>query len=430
MGHHSGADLAAAAGYQNFNPTASPDETNKFGGYQAAQINPGLMNQLAAQSVGGGPSLAQGQLQAGTQQNLAGQLAAQASQRGNQTAGQAMRNLGNQAAQTNQAAAGQAASQRAQEQLGAQGQLGQLSTSQAGMNQQAAQFGAQAQQNLAGLQQQQNEFQNQLGFNVQNASNQADLGFAMANNNAGNQMTSNLANSVSGAAQGAAMALAAHGKLIEMPAYADGGLVDQSGSAQSAQHMQDFLRSLSSYSNFSQPGHFDESAPGGGQQAQSSGAGVGQALGGLAKGLLPGQDMGTMGMGNQGGQAAANSISPGQLSTPIDPAAYGADMQLNSPALNAANTGYTPSASLMPAMAKGGVLDEPTVLPSGQGPILAGEAGKEAVVPMGDKAAIVPVDGDGDPDKDRASDPQIQALLRHPGFVDAVKHITQGKSDG
>ena len=430
MGHHSGLALADAAGYQGYNPTASPDETNKFNGYQSAQISPGLMNQLAAQTTGAGPSLAQGQLQQATQQNLAGQLAAQASQRGNQTAGQAARNLGNQAAATNQQAAAQSAQQRAQEQMSAQQGLGQLATSQAGLNQQASQFGAQAQQNLAGLQQQQNEFQNQLGFNVQNAQNQAALGFAMANNNAGNQLTNNLANSVSGAAQGAAMALAAHGKLVDMPAYADGGLVDQTGSNDSAQHMQNFLRSLDSYHQFSQPGKFDESAPGGGQQSQAAGAGAGQALGNLASGIFNSPDSSYV-PGNQGGQGAANSISPGQLSTPIDPAAYGADMQLNSPELNAASgAGYTPSASLMPAMAKGGVLDKPTVLPSGEGPILAGEAGKEAVVPMGDKAAIVPVDKEGEPDEKRASDPEIQALLRHPGFVDAVKHITKGNSDG
>jgi hypothetical protein len=424
MGHHSAADLTAASGYQNFNPTASPDEASKFNGYQAAQISPGLSNQLAAQTTGAGPSLAQGQLQQGTQQNLAGQLAAQASQRGNQTAGQGMRNLGNQAAATNQQAAGQAAGTRAQEQMGAQSQLGQLATSQAGLNQQANQFNAQGQQNLAGLQQQQNEFQNQLGFNVQNAQNQADLSFAMANNNAGNQLTQSAMNSLSGAASSAAMAFAAHGKVIDMPMFADGGLVDQSGSAQSASQMEGLLRNLQAYHNFSPPQKFDESAP----SASSSGggaAGAGAALGGAAKGAMaPDSDY----TGKSIGTASPN-ISPGQLSTPIDPAAYGGQMQLQSPELTQAAGGTGPSANLglgeiSPAYAKGGVLDGPTVLPTGKGPVVAGEAGREAVVPMGDKAAIVPVKGDGEPDEDRAKDPKIQALLRHPDFLAALKQAT------
>jgi hypothetical protein len=412
MGHHSAADLTSQSGYTNYQPIASPDETSKFGGMQAAQINPGLATTLQAQSTGQGPNLAGQQMQQSTQANLASQLAAQASQRGNQNPGEAARNLATNAAATNQQAAGQSAQLAGQQQLNAQSQLGQLDTSQAGLNQQANQYNSQAQQNLAGLQQQQNQFQNQLGYNVQNAQNSADLGFAMANNNAGNQLTQSLSSAGAGAITGAASALAAHGKVIDLPRFATGGVVDSG--AQSAGQMQDLLRNLAAYQNFDPPQKFSEAAP-----TIPNTPGFTPSGG---KGMPAGQDY----TGKATGTESPN-ISPGQLSSPVDPNA--ATAQLQSPELNAANNGYQPSASLMPAMAKGGVLTKPTVLPTANGPVVAGEAGKEAIVPMGSKAAIVPVKGDGTADPKRAVDSNVQALLKHPDFLAALKQATGGMSD-
>jgi len=423
FGHRSGQYLVNQAGYQNYQPIESPDETSKFAGYQAAQVSPGLTQQLNGQLAGGTSSLAQNQLQQGTQANLAAQLAAQASQRGNQNPGQAMRNLQNNAAQTNQDAALQAAQVAGQQQQAAQGQLGQIGSQQANLNQQASQFGAQAQQNLAGLQQQQNQFQNQLGYNIQNSVNQADLGFAMANNNSGNQLTNSLATNLAGGAGGgisgagsiATGAAMAKGGIISLPAYADGGMVD--GSQGSADQMRALLSSLEQGANFNQPTQFDtnplpllkpQQQP---QQQKAAPAGPTMDYTGASTGT------------------ASPNISPGTLSSPeaVDPNA--GNLALSTPLTTAAG-GYQPSASLIPAMAKGGVLNGPAVLPTNDGPILAGEAGKEAVVPMGDKAAIVPVKGDGEPDENRAKDPDIKALISHPDFIKALKDVVNSSKMG
>jgi hypothetical protein len=79
--------------------------------------------QLAAQSRGEGPSLAQQQLKQATDQNLASQMAAAASQRGVQ-GGLGQRLVAQQAANTQQQAAQGSALARTNEQLQAQGLLG------------------------------------------------------------------------------------------------------------------------------------------------------------------------------------------------------------------------------------------------------------------------------------------------------------------
>jgi len=82
-----------------------------------------LAQALQAQSEGQGPSLAQAQLQAATDRNIAQQQGMMASQRG-LGAGLAAR-LGSQnAANINQQAAGESAQLRSQEQLAARSQLG------------------------------------------------------------------------------------------------------------------------------------------------------------------------------------------------------------------------------------------------------------------------------------------------------------------
>ena len=86
----------------------------------------GLMQALQAQAAGRGPSVAQSQLQAATDRNIAQAMALQASQRG-ATAGQGLRNVMQATAGANQQAARQAAEIRVQEQLAAQSALAGLS---------------------------------------------------------------------------------------------------------------------------------------------------------------------------------------------------------------------------------------------------------------------------------------------------------------
>lgn len=105
-----------------------------------------LGNQLALQAAGQGPSAAQAQLQAGSEQNLANALAQAATYRGGNAAA-GFRQAAMQRAQITQGTANQAAQLRAQEQLSAQQQLGgvlaqgratdaDLATQQAGLTQQ------------------------------------------------------------------------------------------------------------------------------------------------------------------------------------------------------------------------------------------------------------------------------------------------------
>lgn len=83
-----------------------------------------FVHALQAQAAGQGPSVAQNQLQAGLDQNIASQMAMAASQRGT-NAGMGARMAAQNLGATNQQAAQQAAGLRAQEQLNAQGLLSQ-----------------------------------------------------------------------------------------------------------------------------------------------------------------------------------------------------------------------------------------------------------------------------------------------------------------
>lgn len=83
-----------------------------------------LIRDLQAQARGEGPSLAQAQLQAAQDRNLAQQLAAAATQRGGNVA-LSQRQLAQQAAQTGQQTAQQAAQARIQEAMQARQELGQ-----------------------------------------------------------------------------------------------------------------------------------------------------------------------------------------------------------------------------------------------------------------------------------------------------------------
>jgi len=302
-------DQLAEANYKDYTGTGMADQSSKFGGYaptsldanqfnQDRGIQSGLATQLQAQAAGGGPSLAQGQLTAATQQGLAGQLAAAAAQQGNQNPGQMARNLSASSAAAAQNLGAQSAQLRSQEQMGAQGQLAGLTGQMAGQDlnlagqnaniaNQAGQFNSTSQQNLAGYLQNQNQFQNKMDFASQEERNNAGL-------------------------------------------------------------------------------HSEDSFTKGQVDAQNS----------------------------------ANTMGGGVIGSVI-------------------NAG----GSLM-RMATGGIVDRPTLLGSSRGPVLTGEAGPEAVIPMGDQAAVVPVTPHGMPDGTRALDPNIRALLRHPDFVEAVRMAT------
>lgn len=123
-------------------------QINTQGQQQFAGFQTDLLNQLAAQARGQGPSLAAQQLQAGTDANIAASMAALASARGGSNPALARQVIG-QSADLRQQAAQQSAMARLQEQLQAQGLLGQvagqareqeigLATSQAALDQEAA----------------------------------------------------------------------------------------------------------------------------------------------------------------------------------------------------------------------------------------------------------------------------------------------------
>jgi hypothetical protein len=253
------ADLQSK-GYSQYQAPTAPSLNmgaygpNQAAQSQAAQINmgqanqflggqQGLVNQLQAQANGSGPSLAQAQLRQGTEANLSGQLAAAASQRGNQNAGGSQYALGNQAASANQQAAGQSATLRSQEQLGAESGLGQalgayggqqigLAENQAGMQQQTnmanqnatntmAEFNTNSAQAGNAAQQAQYQFGTNIAAQQQTNQNAAVTGQQLSAQNAQQTALGSLgssANSVGGAiAQAAGGGGSAKGALITHP---------------------------------------------------------------------------------------------------------------------------------------------------------------------------------------------------------------------
>lgn len=114
----------AAAGQQaaaNRAAVISPITYNASDEFRTQQA--ALANQLTNQGNGIGPSLAQSQLQAGRDANIASAMALAASQRG-LTAGQGLRQVADQTTTANQLAAQEAARLRLTEQLAAREQLG------------------------------------------------------------------------------------------------------------------------------------------------------------------------------------------------------------------------------------------------------------------------------------------------------------------
>lgn len=193
------ATMSAATVAPTTNAQAASIDQSQQAQFRAGQS--GLAAQLQAQAAGQGPSLAQSQLQQGTNRNIAQAMALAASQRGS-TAGQGLRQIAQQTTAANQQAAQQSADLRMQEQMAARqqlaGVLGQgreadigLAASQAQLQQQAALQNADA-ANTAGLAQaqlaQQASMSNQDALN-QFASQQAQLSqqASLANQAANNQ---------------------------------------------------------------------------------------------------------------------------------------------------------------------------------------------------------------------------------------------------
>jgi hypothetical protein len=106
-----------------------------------------LAQMLADQAAGRGPSVAQQQLQQGTDKNIATQMAMAATMRGANQAG-ALRQLGYQQAGARQQMAGDAATLRLNEQNQAQNQLGQLLAGMRGADEQQARFYGQTSNDL------------------------------------------------------------------------------------------------------------------------------------------------------------------------------------------------------------------------------------------------------------------------------------------
>jgi len=286
-------------GYQEFTPTESAPDLNansSYNGYKAAQAaapagQQNLSTALQAQMAGNGPSLAQGQLTAATQQGLAGQLAASAAQQGSQNPGQMARNLNAEGAASAQSAGATSAQLRGEDQLRAERGL-------TGISEQ------QNQQNLvnAGSQNQAAQFSSQSGQNL-NAAQQAQY-----------------------------------------------------------EYTQNLLAGQAS-------------------QANSSLAGI------------------------------ANTQVQGTNAT-------------NAALISAGGGAVNGLGTLLGGLRRGGIVNKPTLMNTSNGLFLTGEAGPEAVVPMGDHAAIVPITPHGLPDGTRALDPNVRALLRHPDFIEALRMAT------
>lgn len=232
--------LAASQGQTAPQMSAASVDPTQQAQFRDAQV--GLMNQLQAQSEGRGPSLANMQLQQGTENNIRALMAQGTTGYGGNPA-LTQRNILQQSQAANQAAAQQSAMNRAQEQLNAQGQLANvagagrgadigLATTNAQMQQQAAsqnQQATMAQRQLAAQQQQYYDtgmasLTNQKQQNEQNyeqlRANQA-AGVNSVNEDAYKSASTNRGNAVS--KLGSAIAGMAHGGMV---GYAGGGIAD------------------------------------------------------------------------------------------------------------------------------------------------------------------------------------------------------------
>lgn len=176
----------------------------------------GLADQLGQQALGNGPNPALAQLAQTTGQNIAGQNALMAGQRGGSAnAGLIARQAANLGANTQQQAAGQAATLRAQQQLAAQQQLQQQQANMAGLaNQQVGQQANALGGYNSAVQGQQGQLLNSIG-----AQNNANVGMQSNINSANSGVAQQNAKSQAGLLGGALSGL---GSIIGL---AEGGQV-------------------------------------------------------------------------------------------------------------------------------------------------------------------------------------------------------------
>lgn len=198
---------------------------------QGAGAQSNLSNQLANESMGGGPNPAQAALNQNTGVNVANQAALMASQRGvNANPGMLAAQAARQGAATQQQAAGQEATQAAQQQLNAQNALATLSAQQVGQGTAATQLQNQTQQNEQNILQGANTAANSANVAMQSNLNNVNGGVSQGNQNSSSGLIGGIGNAL-----GAITGLFAEGgevpehiskmAMIYHPKYASGGPV-------------------------------------------------------------------------------------------------------------------------------------------------------------------------------------------------------------
>jgi hypothetical protein len=197
----------AASGYSPYIATGAPSVTAPFEAAQpftAGEV--GLMGQLQTTAAGGGPSAAESTLRAGTDQNIATQMALAASGRGSPGT---MAGVGTAGVLAGQTAANSAAALRAQEIANAQSELGTVAGAGAGQ-------GITQGNDIAGLQSSDWSYLNSLNAGQQGALNSI-IGNAVGGANAAQQALIPTAINAVGGGVAAAAKLAAHGAVVDKP---------------------------------------------------------------------------------------------------------------------------------------------------------------------------------------------------------------------
>lgn len=421
-------------GYSQYQPTAAPNVSGNFKGYQGAQANTAanqpyqqaqsaLLGQLGSEASGtGGPTVADQQLQAATGQALAAQKASMAGARG-QNAGLASAQLGTNLANTTAGAAGQAGAQRAQEQENAQSGLGGLTQGAIGQGNQLAEANqastnqgleatSQAQQNYGNLQNQDWQFGNNLGAQQQAQQNalvgQQVNGQIASNNSAASSFGTGLLNTgLSGAGM---LAGAADGAVVDnsWPKFAASGIVIPSQAS----------------NTFQAPGTMNiinGGSPGGSPNKAAAAAigGIGGSPGGLnsslgadapsSQALSPGPLQSDSAINPEAGSLLLTDPSQG-LGGGLGGAGGGAAMG------DSASAGLGGTLAL--GLADGGMVAHPMADGGIAAPVAHGP--EKAIIGENGPEAVVPLKENGDVDMARARNPAVQQLLEsHPG----LRHI-------
>ncbi len=220
----------------NINPGTNVGQLNQaYTGTQGAlnqannltnQLNPGiaqgagsqnmLTNQLAQESVGGGPNPAQAALNQNTSANVANQAALMAGQRGaGANAGLIARQAAQQGGALQQQAVGQEATQASQQQLAAQNALQNLSAQQVQQGTNAVQLGNQAQQNEQNILQGANTAGNNASVSMQSNINSTNAAVASGNQDANQDLLPNIGSALGSIGKGIVDLFAGGGEVPE-----------------------------------------------------------------------------------------------------------------------------------------------------------------------------------------------------------------------